>query len=152
MAPPVDFAAVLYRLVLYAQSLSSALVCVGLQEKVVAGGESAEDLAMSTLRKFLDPADNSVAWSKDKGEPTTDKVVAYLCKVLWRDFLDLKKGKRYQTTLYVETHSSGEEEDTGLTLDQIAASSDTPEDEVISKEQCEKVLKYFENEPELREI
>jgi len=78
--------------------------------------------------------------------------VAYLCKVLWRDFLDLKKGKRYKTSLYMDTHSSEEEDDTGMTLDQIAASSDTPEDQVLTNEQRERVLKHFESEPELKEI
>lgn len=151
--PPVDFAAVLYGLVLYTQSLSSALVCIGLQERVVPGGESAEDLAMSTLLKFLDPADGSVTWSKEKGQPTTSKVLAYLRKVLWRDFLDLKKNSRYQKTVYVETHPSEEEEEgTGLTLDQFAATSDSPEQQAIGTEQRERVLKYFEKEPQLREI
>jgi DNA-directed RNA polymerase specialized sigma24 family protein len=150
---PVDLVAVLYGLVLYAQSLSSALVCMGLQEKVVPGGESAEDLAMSTLLKFLDPADSSVTWSEEKGEPTTSKVLAYLRKVLWRDFLDLKKSSRYQKTDYVETNSSeDEEEGTGLTLDQLAATSDSPEQQTIRREQRERVLKYFEEEPQLREI
>ena len=150
--PPVDLEAVLYGLVLYAQSLSSALVCIGLQEKVVPGGESAEDLARSTLLKFLDPANSSVTWSKEKSQPTTRKVLAYLRKVLWRDFLDLKKGSRYQKAVYLETHPSEEEEGTGLTLDQLAATSDSPEQQAISKEQRERVLKYFETEPQLREI
>jgi DNA-directed RNA polymerase specialized sigma24 family protein len=151
--PPVDFAAVLYGLVSYAQSLSSALVCIGLQEKVVPGGESAEDLAMSTLLKFLDPADSSVSWSKEKGQPTTKKVLAYLRKVLWRDFLDLKKNSRFQKTVYVETHLSEEEEEgAGLTLDHFAATSYSPERQAISKEQRERVLRYFETESQLREI
>ena len=151
--PPVDFAAVLYGLVSYAQSLSSALVCIGLQERVVPGSESAEDLAMSTLLKFLDPADSSVKWSTERGQPTTKKVLAYLRKVLWRDFLDLKKGSRYQKTVYLETHPSEEEEEgAGLTLDQLAATSDGPEQQAINKEQRERVLKYFEKEPQLREI
>ncbi len=151
--PPVDFAAVLYGLVSYAQSLSSALVCIGLQEKVVSGGDSAEDLAMSTLLKFLDPADSSVTWSKEKGQPTTSKVLAYLRKVLWRDFLDLKKGSRYQKTVYLETHPSEEEEEsTDLTLDQLAATSDSPEQQAIHKEHRERVLKHFEKEPQLRDI
>ena len=149
---PVDFAVVLYGLTLYAQSLSSALVCMGLQERVVSGGESAEDLAMATLLKFLDPNDKSVAWSKEKGEPTTSNVLAYLRKVLWRDFLDLKKAKRYQETVYVDTRLSDEQEDTGPTLEQFVAATDSPEKQAISKEQREKVLKYFEAEPELREI
>lgn len=149
---PVDLVAVLYGLVLYAQSLSSALVCMGLQERVVPGGDSAEDLAMSTLLKFLDPADGSVTWSKERGEPTTSKVLAYLRKVLWRDFLDLKKSSRYQKIDYVETNSSEEEEDTGLTLDQLAAISDSPEQQAIRREQRQGVLKYFEKEPQLREI
>ena len=150
--PPVDFTEVLYRLTLYAQSLSSALVCVGLREGVLPGGEAAGDLAMETIKRFLDPADGSVAWSEKKGPPTTTKVVAYLKKVLYRDFLDLKKKKRFRTTVYVGTHESDEEENQEFTLDDVAAGIDDAEEQVIKREQREWVLKQFDGKPELREL
>jgi hypothetical protein len=150
--PSVDFDVVLSRLVLYAQSLNAALVCVGLKERVLPGGESAEDLAMATLLKFLDPTVTSVAWSEEKGEQTTAKVIGYLRKVLWRDFLDLKKKKCYRTTVYVGMHASEQEENPELTLDEFAAALDDPERQVLKWEQREWVLKQFEAEPELKEI
>jgi hypothetical protein len=50
-----DFGEVLSRLVMHAQNLNSGLVCTGASERVLRSGESAEDLAMSILLKFLDP-------------------------------------------------------------------------------------------------
>jgi hypothetical protein len=97
------------------------------------GGESAEDLAIAVLLKFLDPLDRSVSWSGQKGEPTTDKVVAYLKKVLERDLFDLKKSKRYTTTIYVDS-CEGDENEAGLTLDQIAVTYYSPEAEALRQE------------------
>jgi hypothetical protein len=50
-----DFGEVLNRLVMHAQNLNAGLLCSGLRERVLAGGESAEDLAMAVLLRFLDP-------------------------------------------------------------------------------------------------
>jgi len=75
---------------MHAQNLNAGLVCAGAKERVLPGGESAEDLAMSVLLKFINPEDASVAWSDQKGEPTKAKVIAYLKKVLQRDLFDLK--------------------------------------------------------------
>jgi len=147
----VDFEEVLNRLVLYAQSLSAAVVCVGLQERILPGGESAEDLAMATLLKFLDPLNASVTWSEQKAEPTTATVVGYLRKVLQRDFFDLKKSKRYRTTVYVDAYSDDEDE-VGSTLDQLAKTFETPEGEAQRRQQVESILKQFDSEPELKDI
>jgi len=57
--------------------------------------------------KFINPEDASVAWSDQKGEPTKAKVIAYLKKVLQRDLFDLKKSKRFTTTVYVGFVRSG---------------------------------------------
>jgi uncharacterized protein YeaO (DUF488 family) len=147
----VDFGEVLNRLVMYAQNLNTALVCVGVRERVMPGGESAEDLAMSVLVKFVDPSDSSVAWSDQKGEPTTRKVLAYLQKVLQRDFWDLKKSKRYKTTNYVDSYEDGDDNN-GDTLDQLAVFRETPEGEFQKRERIDWILKQFNAEPELREI
>src|SRR6267143_6897854 len=144
----VDFEEVLNRLVLYAQSLSAAMVCAGLQERILPGGESAEDLAMATLLKFVDPLNTSVKWSEQKAEPTTATVLAYLRKVLERDFLDLKKSKRYRTTVYVDAYGDDEDE-AGITLEQLAKMFETPEGEAQRRQQVEWVLKQFDLEPEL---
>jgi len=147
----VDFDEVLHRLVLYAQSLSAAMVCVGLRERVLSGGESAEDLAMATLLKFLDSSNLSVKWSEQKAQPTTATVVAYLRKVLQRDFLDLKKSKRYRTTVYAD-HYSDEEDDAALTLDQLAAMLETPEGQLYRRQQVDWILTQFDSEPQLKDI
>lgn len=144
-----DFGEVLNRLVLHAQNLNTGLVCAGATERVLPGGDSAEDLAMSVLVKFIDPQDTSIAWSEQKGEPTKDKVIVYLKKVLERDFFDLKKSKRYATTVYLDSY---EEEGDGHTLDQLAATYYTPEAETLKQERMAWLLNQFDPEPELREI
>lgn len=146
-----DFGEVLSRLVMHAQNLNSGLVCAGARERVLRSGESAEDLAMSVLLKFLDPLDTSVAWSEQKGEPTKDKVVAYLKKVLERDLFDLKKSKRYTTTIYMGSYQADDGED-GLTLDQLAINYCTPEAEALKQERISWLLEQFDEGPELKEI
>jgi len=90
-----------------------------------------------------------VAWSEHKGEPTPDKVLAYLKKVLQNDFLDLKKSKRYTTTCSLESY---EEEADGRTLDELAVTYWTPEAETLKRERLIWLLKQFDSEPELKDI
>src|SRR6266404_5656261 len=121
----VDFGEVLDRLVVYAQNLNVGLVCAGLDEKVLTGGDSAEDLAMGVLQKFIDPLDTSVAWSDQKGEPTSDKVVAYLKKVMRNDLLDLKKSKKFTTTVHVDPASPDDGQDVIPRRLELAATHDS---------------------------
>src|SRR5260370_10871713 len=146
-----DFGEDLNRLVMHAKTLNAGLVCAGARERVLPGGESAEDLAMSVLLKFVDPLDSSVAWSEQKGEPTKDKVVAYMKKVIERDLFDLKKSKRYTTTVYVDSYQADDRED-ALKLDQLAVTYYTPEAEALSQERITWLLKQCSTEPELKEI
>jgi DNA-directed RNA polymerase specialized sigma24 family protein len=150
----VDFEEVLGKLTLYAQSLTTAMVCFGLDEKVLAGGDSAVDLAHSTLVKLIDPLDNTVQWSPARGEPTTSGVLAYLKKILQRDFFDLKKSSLFKTSVYA---NPGEDEDSangdkGCTLDEMAVTFETPEGLALQRERVRWILKQFEGEPELKEI
>jgi hypothetical protein len=92
-----------------------------------------------------------VAWSEQKGEPTRDKVVAYLKKVLERDLFDLKKSKRYTTTIYMDSYQADDGED-GLTLDQLAVNYYTPEAETLKQERISWLLKQSDEGPELKEI
>jgi DNA-directed RNA polymerase specialized sigma24 family protein len=147
----VDFEEVLGRLTLHALNLNAAMVCAGLKEKVLPGGDSAADLAQTTLLKFLDPQDTSVKWNEQKGQPTTPGVLAYLRKVLTRDFLDLKKSVRYQKTIY-ENPNEGATEGIGMTFDQMAGTLETAEDMVNKAQEIEWILKQFETQPELKEI
>jgi DNA-directed RNA polymerase specialized sigma24 family protein len=146
-----DFGEVLNRLVIHARNLNAGLVCSGVRERVLAGGESAEDLAMAVLLKFLDPLEPSVSWSAQKGEPTKDGVVAYLKRVLERDLFDLKKSKRYTTTIYLDSYEP-EDDEAGMTLDQVAVTYYGPEAETLRQERIAWLLKQFDAEPELNEI
>lgn len=148
----VDLEEVLDRLVLHAQNLSTGALCLGLGEVALPGGESAGDLAMATLEKFLDPQDKSVRWSESKGPPTTASLLAYLRKVLERDFLDLVRSKRYTSVVYPETTGAVNDEGPGFTLDQLAGAFETPEGEILKRERVKWVLQQFDSAPELREI
>jgi DNA-directed RNA polymerase specialized sigma24 family protein len=148
----VDFDEVLGRLTLYAQNLSTALVCVGLEEKVLPGGLSAADLAQNTLLKLLDPLDGTVKWSEQRGQPTTSGILAYLQRVLERDFFDLKKSSLYKTTVYPDSMGDDDSEGDGITLDHMAMVFDTPEGQTLKGERVAWILRQFDGEPELREI
>jgi len=149
----VDFGEVLERLVLYAQNLNVGLVCAGLDEKILTGGDSAEDLAMTVLLKFMDPLDTSVAWSDQKGEPTNEKVVAYLKKVMQNDLFDLKKSKRFTTTVHTDSASSDDSLDTTTPRPpQHAGTHETLEAGVLKRERRDWILGQFDGEPELKEI
>lgn len=148
----VDFGEVLDRLVVYAQNLNVGLVCAGLDEKVLTGGDSAEDLAMAVLQKFIDPLDTSVAWSDQKGEPTSDKVVAYLKKVMRNDLLDLKKSKKFTTTVHVDLASPDDGQGVIPRRLELAATHDGPEAEVLKRERREWILGQFDGEPGLKEL
>jgi len=151
----VDIEEVLNRLTLHAQNLVGGAVCLGLDEIALPGGEGAEDLASATLLKFLDPLDTSVKWSEARGQPTTSSLLAYLRKVLERDFLDLIKKKSYQTTVYVDAVDREDGQGEGkpaITLDQLAAEFETSEGKTLRLERVKWVLKEFDAEPELKEI
>jgi DNA-directed RNA polymerase specialized sigma24 family protein len=151
----VDLEEVLNRLALHAQNLAGVCMCLGLDEIALPGGEGAGDLASATLLRFLDPEDTSVKWSEARGQPTTSSLLAYLRKVLEHDFLDLKKKKSYQTTVYVDVVDRDDkqgEEKAGITLDQLAAELETPEGKTLRLERVNWILKQFDGEPELKEI
>lgn len=151
----VDIEEVLDRLVLYAQNLSAGAVCIGLNEVVLPGGDGAKDLAMTTIKKFLDPQDSSVRWSESREPPTTSTLLTYLRKVLERDFLDLLKSKSYRNVLYPETAGAGEDQNDGspaFTLDQFAGAFETPEGEALRQERVKVVLSQFDSVPDLKEI
>jgi hypothetical protein len=110
----VDVEAVLLRLTRHAQGLFGAARSLGVEpvDIAYAGGDGPEDLAMNLLLRFLDPRDDKVRWNEGLGRPTTDGVYALLRKALDHDFLDLKKSKRYRTTVYLEK----EDRDSGREL------------------------------------
>jgi DNA-directed RNA polymerase specialized sigma24 family protein len=148
----VDVEAVLLRLTRHAQGLFGAVRSLGVEpvDIACAGGEGPEDLAMNLLLRFLDPRDDKVRWNEGLGRPTTDGLYAFLRKALDRDFLDLKKSKRYRTTVYLET----EDGDGGreLTLEQLAVYLETPEGTLLKQERRKAIIEEFSDDPEAQEM
>ena len=148
----VDIEAVLLRLARHAQGLFGAVRSLGVEpvDIAYAGGEGPEDLAMNLLLRFLDPRDDKVRWNEGLGRPTTDGLYAFLRKALDRDFLDLKKSKRYRTTVYLET----EDGDGGreLTLEQLAVYLETPEGTLLKQERKKAIIEEFSDDPEAQEM
>lgn len=148
----VDVEAVLYRLTRHAQGLFGAVRCLGVDHVDIAcaGGEGPEDLAMTLLLKFLDPQDQTVRWHEDRGRPTTDGVYALLRAALDRDFIDLKRSKRYRATVYLdkEDQNGGQQ----LTLEQLAVYLETPEGALLKKDRKEAIIQEFSADPAAREI
>ena len=145
----VDLEAVLFRLTRHAQGLFGAFRSLALEPADLAcpGGEGPEDLAMNLLLRFLDPQDQSVRWREDRGRPTTDGVYALLGKALDHDFFDLKKSKRYKTTVYLETED-GADGGQKLTLEQLAIYLETPEGVLLKQERTRLLIEEFSDDPE----
>lgn len=148
----VDVEAVLYRLTRHAQGLFGAARCLGVDHAdiAVAGGDGPEDLAMNLLLKFLDPQDRTVRWHEDRGRPTTDGVYVLLRTALDRDFLDLKKSKRYRTTVYLNKDGDGDGPE--LTLEQLAVYLQTPDGELLKKERTKAIIEEFADDAPAQEI
>lgn len=148
----VDVEGVLIRLTRHAQALFGAVRSIGVEPMDIAyaGGEGPEDLAMTLLLKFLDPQDNSVRWHESRGRPTTDGVYALLRTALDRDFLDLKKSKRYKTTVYLEREDGDRSQE--LTLDQLAVYLQTPEGALLKQERRQAIIEQFSDDPKAQEI
>ncbi len=148
----VDIEAVLLRLTRHAQGLFGAVRSLGVEpvDIAYAGGDGPEDLAMNLVLRFLDPKDDKVRWHGDRGRPTTDGVCALLRKALDHDFMDLKKSKRYRTTVYLdkEDGDGGQE----LTLDQLAVYLETPEGALLKQERRRALIEEFSDDPEAQEI
>ena len=149
----VDLELVLFRLTRYAQGLVAAPRVLGVEPVDIAfpGGESPEDLAMGLMQKLVDPQDTTVKWSEERGRPTTEGVLALLVKALYHDYLDLKKSKRYKTTVYADDRN-GEDGSQGLTLNQLAVYLETPEGRLLKKERVERLVAEFSDDAAAQEI
>ena len=148
----VDLEIVLLRLTRYSQALFGAFRALGAEAVDVCypGGEGPEDLAMNLLARFLDPADLGVGWKDGNSRPNTDRVCALLKKALERDFIDLKKSKRYKTTVYAGDPSS--EGDKELTLEELAVYLETPEGLLMKKDRVRVIVEEFSDDPAAMEI
>ena len=148
----VDVEAVLLRLTRHAQGLFGAVRSLGVEpvDVAYAGGNGPEDLGMNLLLRLLDPNDDKVHWNEGLGRPTTDGLYAFLRKALDRDFLDLKKSKRYKTTVYLERDDGGGGQE--LTLEQLAVYLETPEGALLKQEREKAIIEEFSDDPEAQEI
>ena len=149
----VNLELVLLRLTRYAQALFGAPRALGAEPVWLAcpGGEGPEDLAAQLLLRFVDPQDSTVKWNQAHGHPTTEGVLALLIKALKRDYFDLKKSKRYTTTIYPEV-SEREDETDGLTLGQLANFLETPEGKLLKRERVAGLIKEFAEDSTAQEI
>jgi len=149
----VDLEDVLLRLTRYSQVLFGAFRALGFEnaETVYPGGEGPEDLAMNLIVRFLDPGDHGVEWKDAQSRPSTNRVFALLKKALERDFLDLKKSKRYTTTAY-PVRQSGDEDRSEVTLEELAVYLETPEGVALKKERVRLIIEAFADDPKAREI
>ena len=148
----VDLEVVLLRLTRHAQALFGASRVLGFDPADVSypGGEGPEDLAMNLVVRLLDPADHTVEWKDGQSRPNTERVYVLLRKALDRDFLDLKKSKRYKTTIQVEDHSA--DDSAGLSLDQFAVYLETPEGKLLKNERVRVIIEAFSDDPKAGEI
>ena len=126
----------------------------GGDEKALSGdGSGPEDLAMSVLLRFLDPADQTVRWKSGQKRLTKASLLAFLKTVLRHDFLDLKKSKRYKTTVHATVTSRVANQDASeLSLDDVCAAIDSPEGRAIRQEQRNQLLAELAGEPDLQEL
>ena len=143
----VDFEQVLYRLALHAQSLFTAAACLERAQAVLPGGDSAADLANTTLLKLVDPLDTSVTWSSTERPPTTAGVLAYLGEVLRHDFLDFVQSKRATTSVYPHDERADDQDLSESTIDQRVASYENPEDEHFQSERLVWLVEQFRDDP-----
>jgi hypothetical protein len=119
---------------------------------VLPGGDSAADLANTTLLKLVDPLDTSVTWSSTERPPTTAGVLAYLGEVLRHDFLDFVQSKRATTSVYPHDERADDQDLSESTIDQRVASYENPEDEHFQSERLVWLVEQFRDDPELLEI
>jgi len=149
----IDFEDLVLRLTSYAAILFGVFPGSDAELALPGDGSGPDDLAMATVEKLLDPDDKTVKWSSRK-KLTAQGLLAYLKRVLRNDFLDLKKSKRYQTTVRgVVTSSSAEEAEEGLlSLDEFCAEIESPEGRAVRQQQREQLLKSLADVPELQEL
>ncbi len=88
------------------------------------------------------------------GPPTTAGLLTFLRVVLKRDFLDLLRSKRYQTTVYPDRNKEDIEPQgvEGDWFDSLPVDSPGPEHEAMRHKATAWLLEQFRQEPELGAI
>lgn len=146
----VDPLELLQRLVLRAYGVFGCFPDLHFEPVIGAYGESPEDLAMSTVVKFLDPEDSTVTWNNAHGAPSMEGLVAYLERVMRNDFLDRKRSKRYKSHSSLPPVES--EDGTGMTLDELAVFLETPEAIAVRHQHHELLIASFADTTDRQDV
>ena len=116
-------------------------------------GSGPQDLAMTVITRFLDPDDKTVHWGQGRGQPTLRGLLSYLKHVLANDFVDMKRSKRYKTTVFASPLSrDADAGETGISLEDFSAHIESPEGRAIWEAQRTRLLQSFQDEPDLEEL
>lgn len=121
------------RLTLYAYGLFGCFPHPAAEPALRVSGMSPEDLAMNVLTRLYDPADTSVHW-----DPARGPLLVYLKRVLWSDFVDLKRAALYRNT-----------SEPPESFDQWAAPQESPEARAARLENRDRILAHLASEPDL---
>ena len=146
----IDLVELLERLTLHAYTLYGCFPDPHFVPVMPGYGDSPEDLAKETIKKFLDPDERSLKWPPGRGKPTRAALLGYLKEALTNDFLDQKRSKRYKTRAELPLLEMDDEQ--GLTLDDLAGYMETPEAIAIRTNLQEAMLAAVKNEPELYDL
>jgi DNA-directed RNA polymerase specialized sigma24 family protein len=115
-------------------------------------GRGPEDLAMTVIERFLDPDDKTVQWSAARGEPTLPTVLAYLKRVLGNDFYDLKRQKRYKTTVIASAASTDKDGEPEIGLDAFCSRLESPQGAAIRNSLRDQLLASVADDPDVQEL
>lgn len=121
------------RLTLYAYGLFGCFPHPAAEPALRVSGMSPEDLAMNVLVRLYDPADTTVQWDAARGP-----LLAYLKRVLWSDFVDLKRAALYRNTSQAPA-----------SFDLFAGAQESPEARAARREDRDRILAHLAAEPEL---
>jgi len=143
----------LLRLTMHANALFQWFP-TGDDQMVLSGdGSGPEDLAMTVISRFLDPDDMTVRWKSGQKKLGQASLLGFLKTVLHHDFLDLKRSKRYKTTVIATVTSRPDEQEViEMSLDDFCAAIDTPEGFAIRQQQREQLLAGMEDDPDIQEM
>lgn len=149
----IDMEELLLRLTMHANALFQWFPTGDDQMALSGDGSGPEDLAMTVVLQFLDPEDETVRWKSGQKKLSQASLLAYLKTVLHHDFLDLKRSKRYKTTVIATVISRPDEQEASeMSLDDFCAAIDTPEEFAIRQQQREQLLADLEDDPDVQEM
>ena len=149
----IDMEELLLRLTMHANALFQWFPTGDDQKALSGDGSGPEDLAMTVVLRFLNPDDKTVRWKSGQKKLNQASLLAFLKTVLHHDFLDLKRSKRYKTTVIANVTSCPDEQEVSeISLDDFCSAIDTPEGFAIRQQQREQLLADLEDDPDIQEM